>query len=366
VVLAAEENYGRGKIIAFGDTSSFTNGITIGSHHYTSRLYGYLASRSPGPQKIGRQFLGILLAGGLIGLLLWSGKPLQTALASVTLATVLLLCTEATYNAATVIPDGSRKKPNNLAYIDTTHMEAFSSESWRPEGVMGLNQTLMRDGYLVLNLPKFTRERIERAGVVVSVAPAREFTASEREIVRDFVDDGGIFICAVGYEQRGPISSLLAEFEFRVGPESVGLKNPEPQPLGHFKVPYVQTQDPKTGKVREQAYVRYYASWPISYSGPAGEARTIANGQRRTIDKLHPVIMFRRLGKGKFVLIGDTSFTMNKNLERKDGLPIEGQTENADFWRWLLAELKETDSWSPLKPTTAPADKTTAGKEATK
>jgi hypothetical protein len=361
VVLAAEENYGQGRIIAFGDTSSFTNGITIGSHHYTSRLYGYLASRTSSPQGIDRQFLGILLAGGLIALLLWSGKPLRTALASVTLAAVLVFCTEATYNAATVIPDGRRQKPNNLAYIDTTHMEAFSAESWRPEGMMGLNQTLMRDGYLVLNLPKFTRERIERAGVVVSVAPAREFTESEREIVKDFVRDGGIFICAVGYEQRGPSSSLLAEFDFHVGLESIGLKNPEPQPMGHFKVPYVQTQNGKT-----QAYVRYFSSWPISYTGPPQEARTIANGQRRTIDKLHPVIMFRRLGKGKFVLIGDTSFTMNKNLERKDGLPIEGKRENADFWRWFLAELKEGDKWSPLPPTTAPADKPAARKEATK
>ncbi len=361
VVLAAEENYGNGRIIAFGDTSTFTNGITIGSHHYTSRLYGYLASGASSPQRIWQQFIGILLAGGLIGLLLWTGKPLQTALASVTLAAVLVLCTEATYNAATVIPDGRRKKPNNLAYIDTTHMEASSAESWRPEGMMGMNQTLMRDGYLVLNLPEFTRERISKAGMIVSVAPAREFTRSEREIVRDFVEAGGIFICTVGYEQRGPISSLLAEFDFRVGLKSIGQKEPEPQPMGHFKVPYVQTRDGKT-----QAYVRYFSSWPIFYSGPEDEARVIANGQRRTIDQLHPVIMYRRLGRGKFVLVGDTSFAMNKNLERKDGLPIEGKRENADFWRWFLAELKEGDKWSPLPPTTKPADKPAARKEAAK
>jgi hypothetical protein len=362
VILAAEQSYGKGRIIAFGDTSSFTNGITIGSHLYTSRLYGYLAGAVSSPQAIWRQFLGMLLAVGLAGILIWGRQPLQIALAGVTLSAAIALCTAATYNASTVLPDGRLKTPNNLAYIDSTHMEAYSPESWRPEGMMGLNQTLMRDGYLTLNLPEFTRERIERAGLVVSVAPAREFTASERDIVRDFVDDGGIFICIVGYEQRGPSSALLADFGFRIGLESDGKDNPEPepQPLGHFKVPYVQS---RAGG--QQAYVRYHASWPIAYSGEPADSRIIAYG-RHVDGKIAPCIMFRRFGKGKFAVIGDTSFAMNKNLERKDGLPIEGKRENADFWRWFLAELKNQPKWSPLQPTTAPATQPGGRKEVSK
>jgi hypothetical protein len=361
LILASEQSYGKGRIIAFGDTSSFTNGITIGSHLYTSRLYGYLAGRVSSPQALWRQVLGLLLALGLPCFLIWQREPLQIALAGVTLSVVLVICTSATYSASAVLPDGRLKTPNNLAYIDSTHMEAYSPESWRPDGMMGMNQTLMRNGYLTLNLPEFTRERIERAGLIVSVAPAREFSASERDIVREFVDGGGIFICTVGYEQRGPSSSLLADFGFRVGLKSEGLKNPEPepQPMGHFKVPYVQSQNG-----RQQAFVRYHASWPIAYSGPEADVRTIAYG-RRIGGKDLPCIMFRRFGKGKFVVIGDTCFAMNKNLERKDGLPFEGKRENSDFWRWFLTVLKDEPTWSPL-PTTLPATKPAGRKEVSK
>jgi hypothetical protein len=362
MVLAAEQNYGKGRIITFGDTSSFTNGITIGSHLYTSRLFGYMAGKVSSPQAIWRQILGIIMAAGLIALLVWSRNPLQVILAGVTLSAALVFCTHATYTAATVVPDGRRKTPNNLAYIDSTHMEAFSPESWRPKGMMGLNQTLMRDGYLVLNLPEFTQKRIERAGIVVSVAPAREFSPKERDIVRNFVRDGGIFICTVGYEQRCPSSSLLADFGFRVGLKSAGPNNPdpEPQPMGHFKVPYIQSRDRK-----KQAYVRYYASWPIVYSGKPEDARTIAYGRQKG-GADYPCIMFQRFGKGKFVVIGDSSFAMNKNLERKDGRPIEGMRENADFWRWFLTTLKNEKVWNPLTPTTAPEDQAGGRKEAAK
>jgi len=362
VVLAVEQNYGKGRIITFGDTSSFTNGITIGSHLYTSRLFGYMAGNVSSPQAMWRQILGGLLAVGLIALLVWTRQPLQIALAGAALAAALTICTATAYKAASVLPDGRLKKPNNLAYIDTTHMESYSPESWRPEGMMGLNQTLMRDGYLTLNLPEFTKERIERAGLIVSVAPAREFSPAERDIVRSFVKNGGIFICTVGYEQSGPSSSLLADFGFAIGHKSdnPNKPGPEPQPMGHFKVPYVQSRDGK-----KQAYVRYHSSWPIAYTGEPGEARTIAYG-RRMHGTDYPCIMFRRFGDGKFVVIGDTSFAMNKNLERKDGYPIEGMRENADFWRWFLTVLKDQESWNPLEPTTAPADKTVAAMEVSK
>ena len=39
---------GRGKIVVFGDPSGLTNGLTIGCHEYTSRLYAYLTDGSRG------------------------------------------------------------------------------------------------------------------------------------------------------------------------------------------------------------------------------------------------------------------------------------------------------------------------------
>jgi len=223
--------------------------------------------------------------------------------------------------------------------------------------MMGFNQTLMRHGYLALNLPEFTRERLERAGLVISVAPSREFTASERAIVRDFVKGGGIFICTVGYDERGPSESLLRDFGFKIGlpPEVSDGPDDEPQPMSHFKVPYLRTRG-VGGAPGQQAFVRYHASWPIWCNADPEEVRVIAYG-RRVRKKDIPVIMFRRVGKrnGKFVVIGDTCFVMNKNLERRDGLPVEGKRENADFWRWFMTVLRDQPPWNPLKPPKPPA-----------
>jgi len=68
----------------------------------------------------------------------------------------------------------------------------------------------------------------------------------------------------------------------------------------------------------------------------------IANGVKN-----QPVIMLRRIGAGKVVVIGDTCFAMNVNLENEGGEPFEGMRENADFWRWLLSDLSGREVWLP-------------------
>ena len=75
--------------------------------------------------------------------------------------------------------------------------------------------------------------------------------------------------------------------------------------------------------------------------------------------------MLRHFNKGTFVLVGDTGFAMNKNLEWEDGRPFEGMRENADFWRWFLTDLTDQTRWIPPKqiPVTQPAAPATGGGE---
>ena len=115
-----------------------------------------------------------------------------------------------------------------------------------------------------------------------------------------------------------------------------------PAPWGYFKSPYLDFGG-------TYAYVRFDAGWPI-YCTDLG-ARVIAYGPGNK-----PIILLRRIGKGKIVFVGDTGFAMNKNLEHEGGEPFEGMRENADFWRWFLPELTETEPrWMPAAPATRPA-----------
>ena len=331
LVLAAEQPLGKGRIIAFGDTSGLTNGINVSSHVFTSRLFGYLAGNAGNAHPIWRQLLGILSCGLLIGLLTWRTTKWRVVLVTLGLAGSLAISTAISQSAGEILPDGRYKSPNNLAYIDTSHLAAYSGESWRPEGIGGFILTLMRNGYLTLSLPELTARRLVRADLLVSIAPSRSFSKAEQTAIRDFVTNGGNFIIMVGLDRADPSRSLLSLFGFTIG--TSGQYPPEPEAMGHFKSPYLSSGD-------QRVHVRFNAAWPIACNDPG--ARVIAYGH----DNL-PVIILRQIGAGKVVVIGDTSFVTNRNLEWEGGQPFEGMRENADFWRWFITQLRDQEMWIP-------------------
>jgi len=350
VVLAAEQPMGKGRIITFGDTSGLTNAIDVSSYIFTSRLFAYLAGAGAQAHAAWRQILSLLAGAFLIALVCSRPSPGKTSLVAVGLAVSLSLWTFTNHARTSLSPDGRRVIPNNLTYIDSSHIEAYSGESWRTDGVGGLALTLMRNGYLTLDLPELTLDRLVRAGLLVSVAPSRPFSAAEVETVKTFVNAGGILIITVGYDQAGSSRPLLDAFGLRVG--TTGRDSPEPEPLGHFKSPYLESQD-------RRVYVRFHAAWPVACSDP--NQRVIAYGRDN-----RPVAILRRFGAGKVLLVGDTCFGMNINLEWENGAPFEGLRENADFWRWLLTTLRDQQMWIPpaLQSGQAPPAPPESGKEA--
>jgi hypothetical protein len=145
LLLAAEQPVGKGKVVAFGDTSSLTNGINVSSHVFTSRLFAYLANGSARAHALWRQLLGLLLGAAILGLLIRWPEERTVVLLALGLAGSLIVTSAATSHAWESFPNGRLKSPNNLAYIDASHLEASSGESWRGDGLGGLVLTLMRN-----------------------------------------------------------------------------------------------------------------------------------------------------------------------------------------------------------------------------
>ncbi len=330
LILAAEQPLGRGRVVVFGDTSGLTNGINVGSHHFNRRLFTYLAQKDSA-SPAWRQLLGFLLWAGLVVMLLWGVEPGKLLLAVIGLIISMAVTLMVTERSMTGLPDGRLKTPNNLAYIDLTHMGANSSESWRDNGIGGLVLTLMRNGYLALNLNQFTSERLERAGLLLCLSPRQSFSAREIKRVQDYVNKGGLLIITGGYEHFRERQSLLEAFDFHVG-RPAG-ETAQPRALGYFKAPYLRSDNARV-------FVRFYEAWPVYCSSPEGQV--LAYGP----DNL-PVAMWRPWGGGKVVVFGDTAFAQNLNLEHEDGSPFEGLRENADFWRWLLSWLRDQEMWVP-------------------
>ncbi len=406
VVLAAEQQVGKGRVVVLGDTSGLSNGLIPGCHVFTSRLYDYLVNPVSTPQDPWRQAAAALAVLALAAALVLFPRPERIAAVAVVAAAGLWLSTAATYRDWTVLPDGrlrahrwilvedkkweqklvardagGKNLPNNLAYLDAAHLGAYSMEQWRDDGLMGLAMTLMRNDYVPLMLPELTRERLLRddgtlrARLLVSVAPLRKFTAGEREVLKEFLLAGGIFICTVGYEHQAPSRPLLSELGFFVGGrkwqylEGTGEIAPTvhfsgggqsdarydaagiPRPLGHFKSIYFHSQEPDF-----VAFVRFHAAWGVVCSI---EPQLVVSYLEPYLGQV-PLITILRYGsgvleeaKGMVVVIGDSGFAMNKNLEVESGYPFEGMRENPVFWRWFLSLLRngvdEGEVWFPKK-----------------
>lgn len=325
LVLAAEQPVGNGRVFVLGGTAPLRNEMLTNAYPFVGRLLGYLAGKPSSPQTMWRQVLGLLaiLATGV----LLARRPVawQMMLVPTMLSIVLVCCSEAGYWSGRVLPDGrsSTGGINNVAYIDATHLEAYSSDWGAKRGIAGLVRTLMRQGYLPLLAPDLTSERLERAGLLISIAPARPFSIREQEAIKDFVGNGGTFICMVGAEESRASAPLLAEFNFLVPPSPVppGEDSREPWPLG--------AQYTQIGRSNRQA--RFYAAWPVECSVANVEEWSIWSDGKTKL----PIIISRSEKNGRVMVIGDTYCAVNENLDAATERPAD----RIRFWHWLLTHV---------------------------
>jgi hypothetical protein len=226
----------------------------------------------------------------------------------------------------------------------------------------GLNLMLMRNGFLPLKMYDLTAERLQRAGVLVFIGPARSFSPAECVVVEEFVRNGGLLICMVGGEEAPASDSLLETFDLSLPTSPVRPGDPaeEPQPMGNIATGYPAEADPDRADALWP--VTFYTAWPVDSEQLGVRVRTMGTVKQPTIDPLggedesvaelsYPVVVSRKVGKGHVVLMGDTNFALYKNLEYGGGEPFRQQDKNADYWRWLISEVTERKQWSPPPPT---------------
>ena len=214
LVLAAERPLGRGTVVVVADDTCLSSLTNATSYPFTGRLLSYLARRPSSPQDWWRQTLGLLGCLGLVGLLLWRPRPDVLIVLAAALAVSVAAATGVSRHVARVMP-GDPIGAARVAYIDASHLESYNDEPWSNDGIDGLVMTLARNGFVPLKLPELTAERLERAALLVSIAPARPFSAGEREAVREFVERGGVFVLERGSDRVGGQSGVAPRVRFR-------------------------------------------------------------------------------------------------------------------------------------------------------
>lgn len=339
LVLAAERRLGAGRVVVLGDNACLTNQGNVRAYRFTGRLLSYLANRAGSPQACWRQLAALVLAGGLV--FFWVRPVRGEVLAASGLAFLLASGAVAVVSCRSweVYPDGRISTPNNLAYIDASHLEAYAESPWKPDGVDGLALTLMRNGFLVLAADDLSDERLARAEMLVSIAPAQRFSLAERMRVKQFVDEGGVFICMAGAMHSHDANDVLDSFGLRVpkGFHRAGDSGHDALPLGCLYRPYPDGDDPVSAVV-------FHAAWPVTPFGP--DTTSLSSAEGRAAGQWEAIIG-EYSSKGVAIAIGDTCFAMNKTLENQAGGTLTGDRVNAQFWRWLIGQLPGHEPWQP-------------------
>ncbi|GEM_PF-2256913 len=331
VLLAAERPLGRGRVVVLSDSLPISDSLIASSSQFIGGLLSYLAE--PGGAGYWREtVLGLMLLGIATILLLWPREITGEAL--VLLGVGLWGTSQLAAKTGEVIFDG-RLHPgwNNVACLDLGHLNQLSREPWAPNGLAGFCYTLLRCGYLPVALEKLEPRQLECARWLISIAPNRRFSAGEQRVIRQFIQNGGIFVAMVGADRSFAVRSFFRELGLDPGefPIAARRSEPEPEPMGCTLTLY------RAGNVDYDSRVLFYAAWPV---GCLPTEHLV-----RARDNL-PVVAVRSIGQGKFVLIGDAFFALNTNLWFTEE-PVNAQEINGNFWRWFLSWFTEQPDWSP-------------------
>jgi len=302
VVLAAAQNYGKGKILIFGDTSGFVNPLMVDTYPFMNRVFSWLASDSRNPAHGLRLTVSLIFLAAFVFFSSLSGSSWSRSLAMPIVVLLVVL-----FSQAAIAGKVERPIRGSYALVDDSHYGRYPVEFWKPNGVMGLHLNLMRGGYLSFSMRRFDTSLLNNSRFLVLIAPSTPFSSSEVKALDRYVKDGGNLLLTVGYEEKGASLSILRHFGFDI----------ENIPLGVF-----YTNVPGT-----DLSAFFHEAWPISYDSEDVEVLA-GRGE-------YPTIVMRDYGRGSIVIFGDSSFFYNINLETEDHPLIA----NIQFLEWLLGVL---------------------------
>jgi hypothetical protein len=289
IILAAATYYGEGKVIVFGDTSTFQNGALPYSYSFIHNIFTWLKSEQPATTIFLQNAVSILLLIAAI-IFVFSNKKKSIHKAVFPFVFALGLLISVIINPL-IIPD--MQISGNVVYIDSSHNERFNLEPFTEKSVNGLILNLNRNGYIPIILREFSEERIEKSKMLIFNAPSQSITPDEVEFLSKYMSNGGIIILATGYSDKLAVSNLLDKY-------NIGILD---VPLGPF--PYVE-ENPE----EYENEPRFVDSWPTVFDENIG--RSYFNF---TWNIDYHLMVFVKQGKGGLLLISDSQYLLDKNIE---------------------------------------------------
>ncbi len=312
LVIAASDTYGRGKVLVFGDTSYIFNNELPFRYNLLYNSVTWLVSQESN-YATALRWASFLLLSGLAAFILVMPLIIRQLQPKMTLVFLIYIALSMAVSLAVSasISDSMIKSPQeskgDLAWIDHSHLNQFNLENYRDDGIAGLTTNLFRNGYLPQVLEKKNGfSDIDKRDVLIIIAPNERYTQEEASRLKNFVEGGGMLIISAGLKSAGPLDSILKSFGLQIGD----------LPLG--SPPWIEETHGTMGQatVSPENLKRYWHEpkfmevYPVSAHG---EFRPIT--WMRYGNDTYNLILQMKAGLGDVILIGDSRFLLNENLE---------------------------------------------------
>ncbi len=332
IVLVAEDSYGEGKVLVFGDTSYILETELPFTYALLRNIFSWLASSSTlsgiiVSSQLGLSALGLVALASLIYLI--SHKEMLVIILCPVIIAMSLSVAGFTNDlvAEEMTPIGS------VAWIDQSHNNLASFKGAQDDSINGLLVNLMRNGYVPLIANDLSE--ITDGNVLVIIGPTKKYTLSEADTIKNFVYSGGILVLSVGYSESESVDLILNEFDLSI----VNI------PLGSY--PWVI--DYHTGGNLSQENLETYWHRPkfMEVYPVLCECNYIPYSSISYKDRKFDLIIGKLYGNGAIVLIGDSRFLLDENLERlSDPAIVVPQYKlqwvgNIEILRGIFSDLKE-------------------------
>ncbi|MBN1861642.1 MAG: hypothetical protein JW840_09305 [Candidatus Thermoplasmatota archaeon] len=316
VILVAGAYYGKGKVLVFGDTSSFQNPALPFSYFFVQSTFAWL-SRTQNSITIPYQIISSLLflLGVVIVYYVLKNKTIPFALFPLLLCISLFISTSIN---PLLVSENVNNLSGHVVCIDASHGERFSIESFTDASVNGLIVNLQRNNFLPLILREFSRDTVKQSTLILFNAPTKAFTEDEVSFLHSYMQNGGVILLATGYDDKDASLPLLKEYNIDI----------QPTPLG--PVPYVE------GNLSlYQNEPRFVDSWPLSFQEEHIRSYYNFTWQNLTFH----LVIFIKQGKGGLLVVSDSQYLLDKNIESiYDYWP-----GNILFLKYLLDELAQVE-----------------------
>jgi len=293
IVLAAKDSYGKGKVLVFGDTSYGFNEALTGTWQLMENSLSYLT----GAQE-NHTITWIALIFFIITVILLYVSDTAVRLSTYGALFCALLISSA-FSFSAVEP---AVKVDNIAWIDAAHGNLINTRGYKDNSVDGLAKNLMRNQYIPLLLDNTTL--LEEGEIFIVIAPTRKYSSGDVKKITAFVENGGLLILSMGATEKNAVKPLLEAFQLDI----------RDIPLG--PVPWIIETHGRTPQISDEDLEKYWHEpkfmevYPVAGSSPYTSYASLTY-----LGLTYNLIISKQYGKGMVVLIGDSRFLLDENLE---------------------------------------------------